>query len=93
MMTDKEFFERALEVSTEFDRYILTHPEMAEEIPQDALIVFLLENDSEFNEKSLEIAHKQREPGHSVVKVKVQKLLPPFESRLVNPQLELATNI
>jgi len=92
-MTNKEFFERTLELSTEFDRYVLSHPETAEKIPQDALIVFLLENDSAFNKKSLEIAHKQCETGHPVVKVKVQKLLPPFETRLVNPQLELAANI
>lgn len=92
-MTEKEYFERALEVSTEFDRYVLSHPEIAEKIPQNALVVFLLENEPEFNEKALEIAHKQREPNQPVVKVKVQKLLPPIETRLVNPQLELAVSI
>ena len=92
-MTEKEFFNRALEISTEFDRYVLSHPEIAEKIPQDALIVFLLENNSEFNKKSLEIAHKHREANQPVVKVKVEKLLPPVETRLVNPRLELAASI
>ena len=92
-MTESRFFDCVLELSTEFDRYILSHPEMAEKIPQDALIVFILENDPEFNEKSLEIARKQHQPNQSIVKVKMQELLPPMETRLVNPKLELALNI
>lgn len=89
-MTDKDFFNLALELSTEFDKYILSHPEIAEKIPQDALIVFLLEDDPEFNKKSIEVSNKQREINQEVVVVKVQTLLPPFESRLVNPKLEFS---
>ncbi|MDO8734436.1 MAG: hypothetical protein Q7K21_04690 [Elusimicrobiota bacterium] len=92
-MTDKEFFDRAIEISTEFDRYVLSHPDIAEKIPDGALIVFLLKNDTEFNTKSLEIANKRREPNQPLVKVSMEKLLPPFETRLVNPQLELAVSI
>jgi hypothetical protein len=88
-MTDKEFFDRVVEISSEFDKYILSHPEIAEKIPDGALIVFLLKNDTEFNKKSLEIAHKQHELNQPLVRVSMEKLLPPFETRLVNPQLEL----
>jgi len=92
-MTDKEFFDHAVEISSEFDKYVLSHPEITEKIPDDALVVFFLENDPEFNKKSLEIAHKQHKPNQPLVRVSVEKLLPPFETRLVNLQLELLPGI
>jgi len=92
-MTDKKFFECSLELSSEFDRYVLLRPDIAEKIPSNALIIFLLENDEEFNKKSLAIAHKRRERKQPVVKIKVQKILPPLMTRLVNPKLELSARI
>ena len=89
-MTDKDFFEEAVEVSTEFDKYVLAHPEIAEKIPQDALLVFLLENNPEFNKKSIELANKQRSTNQQVVVIRAENLLPAFESRLVNPRVELS---
>ncbi len=91
-MTDKEFFERSLEISTEFDRYVTVHPEIAEKIPVNALVVFLLEQDPEFSEKSLVIAHASHESHQPVLLVKVERLISPMETRLVNPRLEVASN-
>lgn len=97
-MTDQEFFEKSLEVSTEFDRFILAHPEIAEKIPrgpngEEALIVFELEDDPEFSRKSIEIARETRSPNQPIVVVKAKKLLPANETRLIEPELEIASRI
>lgn len=87
-MTDHAYFERALELATEFDRYVLAHPDVAERIPPDALLVFQLADDPAFSQRSLELARARREPGQPVVLVQVQTLRPPLESRLVDPHVE-----
>ena len=85
-MTEKELFEKNLILTTEFDRYLLGHPEIAEHIPLNAQIVLLPEDDPELCQKNLEVAAAQREPGQPVVYVRIEKLAPPV-SRLVNPQI------
>ena len=92
-MTDKEFFDKSLTLSFEFSRYAIAHPEIEEEIPKGALVVFLLEDDPDFNKRAMELALAKKETDQPVVIVKVQKLLPPTESRLVNPRVELVPNL
>lgn len=88
-MTDQELFAKNLKLSTEFDLYLLEHPEVAEQIPENALIVLLPEEDPELCVKNLELAKARREPGQPVVHVRVEKITPP-RSRLVNPRVEVA---
>ncbi|GFP19733.1 hypothetical protein HKBW3S42_00861 [Candidatus Hakubella thermalkaliphila] len=38
-MTEKELFEKNQKLSTEFDLYLLDHPELLDKIPENALIV------------------------------------------------------
>jgi hypothetical protein len=60
MITDEEIFEKNLILSTQFDRYILEHPEFAEKIPVNAQIVLLPEDDAEFRKKTLKsIRHSE----------------------------------
>jgi hypothetical protein len=92
-MTDKEFFDKSLTLSFEFSRYIIAHPEVEEEIPKGALVILLLEDDPEFNQRAMELAQSKRETDQPVVIVRVQRLLPPTESRLVNPRLELVSTL
>ena len=89
MMTDQELFTKNLKLSTEFDLYLLEHPEVAERIPENALVVLLPEEDPELCEKNLELAKARREPGQPIVYVRVEKVAPP-RSRLVNPRVEVA---
>lgn len=88
-MTDQELFIKNLKLSREFDLYLLEHPEVAEQIPEHALIVLLPEEDVELCAKNQELAQTRREPGQPVVYVRVGKLTPP-RSRLVNPRVEVA---
>ena len=84
-MSEQELFEKNLVLTTEFDRYLLEHPEIAEQIPLNAQIV-LLPDDPELSQKNREIAAAQREPSQPVVYVHIQQLAPAI-SRLVNPQI------
>ena len=92
-MNEKEFFDKSLTLSFEFSRYIMAHPEIEEQIPKGALVVLLLEEDPEYNQQAMELAQTNKETNQSVVIVRIQKLLPPTESRLVNPRLELVSNL
>jgi hypothetical protein len=92
-MTDKEFFDKSLTLSFEFSRYIMAHPEIEEQIPKDTLIVLVLDDEPEYNQRAMELAQSKREANQPVVIVRIQKLLPPTESRLVNPRLELVANL
>ena len=92
-MTDKEFFDKSLTLSFEFSRYIIGHPEVEEQIPKGALVVLILEDDPEFNRRAMELAQSKKEENQPVVIVRIQKLLPPTESRLVNPRLELVSTL
>jgi len=87
MITDEEIFERNLILTTEFDRYILEHPEFAKKIPANAQIVLLPEDDAELRKKNFEIAKAQREPGQQVIYVQIEKVAPQM-SRLINPVLK-----
>ena len=71
---------------TEFDRYVVEHPEFAVKIPQNAQIVLQVEGDEEYNDWSRQLARKQKELGQPVVYVKV-KGLKPAKSRLLKPEL------
>ena len=92
-MTEKEFFDKSLTLSFEFSRYLISHPEVEEQVPKGALVVLLLEDDPDFNERAMELGRVQKEEKQPMVIVRVQKLLPPTESRLVNPKLELVSNL
>lgn len=89
-MTERELFEKNLELSTEFSKYLLAHPELEAQIPEGAQIVFLLESDPQLSQKNLELAEQQREPGQPLVYVHV-KGLRQEASRLIEPRLEKVT--
>ena len=87
-MKEEEIFSKNLILSTEFDRYVIEHPEFAEKIPKNAQIVLLPEDDPELCQKNIEIAKAQCEARQPVVYVHIEKVAPQV-SRLVNPRLEI----
>ena len=88
-MTPKDLVEKNLILSTELSRYLLEHPEVAQEIPKDAIVVILPEYDSKLAEENLKIAEARREKNQPMVLVKVKKLAPERKSRLVKPTVEI----
>lgn len=87
-MSEQEIFTKNLILSTEFDRYILEHPEFAEKIPLNAQIVFLPEDDRELCKINMDLAEKQREEGQQIVYVRIGGIAPQV-SRLKDVTLEV----
>lgn len=73
-MTKQELFKKNQQLSTEFELYLLEHPEIEDSIPDNAMIVLLPEYDKELAEKNIELAEANKEPGQSIVYVRVEKL-------------------
>ncbi len=87
MITEEELFLKNQKLSTEFDLYLAEHPEIEDQIPDNALIVLLPEYDKELSKKNMELAERHREPGQPVVYVRIEKLR---ISRLEGLRLQVA---
>lgn len=87
MMKDEDLFIKNQQLSTEFDLYITEHPEIEDQIPDNALIVLLPEYDKDLSQRNRELALRHREPGQPIVYVTINKLRP---SRLEGLQLQVA---
>jgi Family of unknown function (DUF5647) len=77
-------------LNTEFNKYLVEHPEVADKIPNDALVVILPDDDPVLSRRNLSLARRHREKDQPVVYVHVKKLAPPPKSRLVQPRLKVA---
>jgi len=73
-MTREELFRKNQQLSTEFELYLLEHPEIEDNIPDNAMIVLLPEYDNELSEKNIELAEANREEGQPIVYVRVKKM-------------------
>ena len=88
MMTERTILEKNSMLVREFDKYILEHPEFADRIPDDALVVIQLEGDEEFNAWARKAAQIAGE-GHHVVFVNVMEIKP-VRSRIEKLEVILA---
>jgi hypothetical protein len=59
--------EKNITLSFEFERYILEHPEVLEQIPDGAQVVLLPQDDPELYRINLNAAQKAREIGKGVL--------------------------
>jgi hypothetical protein len=73
-MTNEELFRKNQQLSTEFELYLLEHPEIEEKIPDNAMMVLLPDYDKELAGMNMKLAEANREPGQSIVYVRVEKL-------------------
>lgn len=86
-MRKEDLFKKNHILGIEFDRYLLEHPEFLEEVPENAEIFFIPEEDPELSQENLRIAEAQKAKGKTVVFVKIGRLSPP-RSRLQDVRLE-----
>ena len=86
-MRKEDLFKKNHILGVEFDRYLLEHPEVLEQIPENAEVFFLPEEDPELSQENLKIAETQKTRGRKIVLVKIGKLSPP-RSRLQDVRLE-----
>ena len=90
-MTDREFWRLQRTLAFEFSKYVLAHPNIDAKIPEGAQVVFQLAGEARFNAVSRRSAAAQHDKGQPVVFVRVKGLRPPMDSRLISPELELAS--
>ena len=60
-------------MTTEFDRYVMEHEEFARSIPQNAMIIFEVQGEDEFNTWHHTLSLKHREPDQPVMYIQIQK--------------------
>ena len=60
-------------ISTEFDRYVMENEEFAKSIPQNAMIIFQVHGEEEFNTWHKTLSLKNREPDQPVIYVQIHK--------------------
>jgi hypothetical protein len=89
-MRKEDLFKKNHILGVEFDRYLLEHPEVLEQIPEDAEIYFLPEDDPELSEENFKMVEAHKASEKKVVLVKIGRLSPP-RSRLQDVRLESVT--
>ena len=75
------------ELIKEFNRYVREHPEFADDIPKNAIVVMQLEKDARFNQWSRKLAKAHAAHGQPIVYVHIQKLRP-LRSRIEKLELK-----
>lgn len=91
-MSSEDIINKNIDLSTEFSRYVMEHPEFAEKIPDDAVVVLLPEYDPELCEANLALARQRKGSEQPIVYVRIEKLKA-IKSRIVNPRIELEEEI
>jgi len=82
---DEFYWAKFNELSLEFNRYLLEHPDFLKKIPQGAEVILLDQRDPKYNRYMLEAA--PQEPGEQpLVFIDVGKL-EPVRSRLKKPKV------
>lgn len=84
-----EFFEKNNELSIEFSKYVLEHPEMEDHLSEERIIVFLPEFDSNLRDFNTKMGRDIEREGGKVLYVKMKRLSPKISSRLIG--VEIAT--
>jgi hypothetical protein len=87
-MSKKAFVEKNSTLVREFDRYILEHPDFADQLPDNALVVMQLEGDDEFNRWAKQAAMEAVEKDTPVAYVTITEIKP-VRSRIESLRLEL----
>lgn len=83
----EDFFMRNSELSIEFSKYVLEHPEMEELLTEEKMIIFLPEYDHELREFNMKMAKDIEAEGSKVLYIKVKQLSPKVTSRLVGVEV------
>jgi hypothetical protein len=94
MIDPHVFAQKQLELTAEFGKYVMDHPEVDDVLPPESHLYFEVAGEDEFNRYSRQLAEKQlREEGLALVCVKIKGLAPPQRSRLIDPVIEAAAAV
>ena len=87
-MRKEDLFIKNHVLGIEFDRYLLENPEIIEQMPDNAEVFFLPEDDPDLSRENQRLAETHRAEGKPVVLVKFGRLSP-LRSRLKDVRLEM----
>jgi len=82
-----DFFMKNNELSIEFSKYVLEHPEMDDVMTEDTVIIFLPEFDPELKDYNMKIGRDIETEGGKVLYVKLKEISPKVTSRLIGVEL------
>lgn len=82
-----KFFERNSELSIEFSKYVLEHPEMDDLLTEERITVFLPEFDPELKDFNMKMANDIETEGGKVLYVRVKQISPKITSRLIGVEV------
>jgi len=86
MIDPHEFVQRQLELTGEFGKYVIDHPEVDDLLPAESYIYFEVAGEEAFNRYSRALAEKQlRDQGLPIICVRIKGLAPLQGSRLIEP--------
>ena len=89
MSNPNNFVNKNTMLVREFDRYILEHPEFAEKIFDNALVVMQIAGDEEFNKWARRTGQSVAEKDNPIVYITVTELKP-VRSRIEKLKVEMA---
>jgi hypothetical protein len=88
MKTEKDdFFTRNSELSLEFSKYVMEHPELDDLLAEETTVVFLPEFDAELKDFNLRMARDIESQGGKLLYVKVKEIAPKIISRLIGVEV------
>ena len=82
-----QFFIRNSELSVEFSKYVLEHPEVDDLLTEDTIVVFLPEFDAELKDFNLKVAREIESDSGKVLFVKVKQMAREVSSRLIGVEV------
>ncbi|MDL2123268.1 MAG: hypothetical protein LWX51_09315 [Deltaproteobacteria bacterium] len=84
---NNQFFARNSELSIEFSKYVLDHPEMDDLLSEETIVIFLPEFDLQLRDFNLKIAKEIKSEGGKLLYVKVKQMAHKVSSRLIGVEV------
>jgi len=89
---DDFLFYKNLTLSSEFNKYIVEHPDILDKIPDNASVILLPADDPDFCEKMLAMVEHNQSldelDNRPLIYLRIGKLMPPAPSRISDLQFE-----
>jgi len=79
-LKERVFQDIAMFLGSEFSKYLIEHPTVGDQIPENAVIVFRIKGNEEFNGWMRKVAESVREAEQPIVTVDVEKFKQPSSS-------------
>jgi len=90
-MSNDKTFEKNVSLNTEFTRYALEHPDILDQIPNGARLVFLPEDDPELSQRNIEMAKAHPDGDRAVAYVRMKKVSRVQTVMVTVPEIEVVS--